>query len=525
MAPAGWCVFFFLFASTIHAKEIICLPVSVTTRNAYAKKKMASKSFPLHSFFLSLFFRDWFHLNETTLYQVFFPSLSQSQTAEFDFLVYLGYDAKDPLFDRENAEAEFLNLVAPYLPSGFTLKLFKYDDTANCNVLAVNYLTEECFLDGADYFYRVNDDTRFLDSTWAAQLVNLMKKQHNFGVVGPVDPKMPRIFTHSMVSRTHLEVFEMRHFHYQFCNFWSDDYISALYQPPYVTVVDKPLIAHAWQEKRYTVDENVLLHLNGTLAEGKEKIQKYLTQYGMKRETDFAVEETDIDLTKCPFDGPLDSRKVVACIRRAHQCLETPKGRGADCPFSYLDLWKRSPTELAEIYNAVDWEAVSAKVEESRKDPAESSLTAVPLERNLNKIFCSIPVKEQNFPVFMPREWFKFGDWKLNHCLAPRGTCGCQRDWNEEYCVADFFFGWGLGDFLRLFGRCDMEKTMGMIFYLVSYLLFCQGISIFKRRHKLQEFRISLFVSYSALIAIDLFSSSVLRRISCPSKHSSPLGP
>lgn len=63
------------------------------------------------------------------------------------------------------------------------LKMFVYNDTRNRNVWAVNYITREAYLDGYDYFYRVNDDSAFHTAQWASLLVGRMQELNNFGVV------------------------------------------------------------------------------------------------------------------------------------------------------------------------------------------------------------------------------------------------------------------------------------------------------------------------------------------------------
>ena len=65
--------------------------------------------------------------------------------------------------------------------------------------------------DGADYLYRVNDDTEFVGTGWAAQAVGALRANTppNLGVVGPVcNEGNTRILTHDLVHRTHLQIFE-----------------------------------------------------------------------------------------------------------------------------------------------------------------------------------------------------------------------------------------------------------------------------------------------------------------------------
>ena len=90
----------------------------------------------------------------------------------------------------------------------------------------------QCYLDGYDYFYRVNDDSAF-EGPWASLLASRIRESNNFGVVGVYDKGNPRIFTHSLVGRPHIEVFGY-YFPFEFGNYWSDDWITAVYEKPYI---------------------------------------------------------------------------------------------------------------------------------------------------------------------------------------------------------------------------------------------------------------------------------------------------
>ena len=55
-------------------------------------------------------------------------------------------------------------------------------------------------------------------------------KVANLGVTGPLDINNDKIFTHSFVHRTHIDVFGHL-FPPSFKNWWSDDWISTVYGP------------------------------------------------------------------------------------------------------------------------------------------------------------------------------------------------------------------------------------------------------------------------------------------------------
>ena len=91
-------------------------------------------------------------------------------------------------------------------------------------------LQAAAYEDGADYMYRVNDDTKFV-GPWADTAVHALGAfdPANVGVVGPICPEgNTLIMTHDLVHRTHLDIFE----HYYppiFSDWWMDDWISHVY--------------------------------------------------------------------------------------------------------------------------------------------------------------------------------------------------------------------------------------------------------------------------------------------------------
>eukprot|EP01038_Epipyxis_sp_PR26KG_P018120 gene18120-25474_t len=95
----------------------------------------------------------------------------------------------------------------------------------------VSQLMLSAYMDNFDYFYQVNDDTVIVTPNWAPRLIETLASNpsiKNSGVTGPSDTNNEKIFTHSFVHRTHIEVFGHL-FPPYFKNWWSDDWISTVY--------------------------------------------------------------------------------------------------------------------------------------------------------------------------------------------------------------------------------------------------------------------------------------------------------
>jgi hypothetical protein len=218
------------FSTTEDAEVKVCIPVSITTRGT-----------------------KWKSLEEMLLLTSFLPSLVRTVESGFHFGVYLGYDADDPLLDSPEQVEKLRKLVESIVGSAsISLRSFRYEDSRNRNVWAVNYITRECYLDGYDYFYRVNDDSAFED-LWAHTLTARLRETNDFGVVGVYDKQNPRIFTHSLVGRPHIEVFGY-YFPFEFGNYWSDDWITFVYMPPYVHKAYDVAVKHHTHAERYKVE-------------------------------------------------------------------------------------------------------------------------------------------------------------------------------------------------------------------------------------------------------------------------------
>ena len=80
------------------------------------------------------------------------------------------------------------------------------------------------YADGADYMYRVNDDTKF-DGPWVVDAIRTLQTYSppDLGVVGPICAEgNSLILTHDFTHRTHLQVFE---YYYPpvFSDWWMDE--------------------------------------------------------------------------------------------------------------------------------------------------------------------------------------------------------------------------------------------------------------------------------------------------------------
>ena len=122
-------------------------------------------------------------------------------------------------------------LGAHEAPPMLQLRLKHFDDTRGAPSQVVSRMALDAVRDGADYLYQLNDDTILVSKGWPETLIGALAGSDlrpNLGVAGPLDTNNARILTHAFVHRTHVELFGC-FFPVAFKNWWSDDWISAVY--------------------------------------------------------------------------------------------------------------------------------------------------------------------------------------------------------------------------------------------------------------------------------------------------------
>lgn len=207
-------------------------------------------------------------LLQFTLFEKSLPSILNTLSADFIYKIFIGFDASDTYFStlynqtQLNASTEFVWLV---------------EVQCQTYVAAANTIAQVAYAEGVDYLVRINDDTEFTTSNWSNLAIEVLRKYDppNVGVVGPTCYEgNTKILTHDMVHRTHLDIFT----HYYpplFENWWTDDWITLVYQPNRSTKLATWTVKHLLTESRYVVDWSVQNILPKAVREGEIKIHAY----------------------------------------------------------------------------------------------------------------------------------------------------------------------------------------------------------------------------------------------------------
>jgi hypothetical protein len=207
-------------------------------------------------------------LLQYTLFEKSLPSILKTLTVGFVYKIFIGFDKSDSYFSK-------LNNLTKYHAHFESISLVE----VHCQtfVAAVNAIAKEAYFEGMDYLVRINDDTVFLTTNWSILAIDVLKKYEPpyVGVVGPTcNEGNTVILTHDMVHRSHLDIFP---YYYPpvFENWWSDDWISQVYQPDRFTKLTTWTVQHLLKETRYVVDWSIQDKLLKAVKEGKIKLQAH----------------------------------------------------------------------------------------------------------------------------------------------------------------------------------------------------------------------------------------------------------
>uniref|UniRef100_A0A7S4FBI4 Hexosyltransferase n=1 Tax=Chrysotila carterae TaxID=13221 RepID=A0A7S4FBI4_CHRCT len=208
-----------------------------------------------------------------------------------EFWLYITFDAGDPFFDSTEREVEIRAWLAaqirePLAAMGVVFKstLLKFENKIHKPGPAFNFMMAAAYGDGADYLYRVNDDTRFVGA-WAAQAIDALRRMQppNVGVVGPIcEQGNTAILTHDFTHRTHLDIFPS-YYPPIFSDWWMDDWITRVYANRMRRGPFRVEHVIEYQGTRYAVDFTHQAKINSELSRGQMLITQWIKTHASKR--------------------------------------------------------------------------------------------------------------------------------------------------------------------------------------------------------------------------------------------------
>ena len=228
------------------------------------------------------------------IFSFLFPSLIRTLDCNFKYLVVLGYDTNDPFYDSADGMKSALtwfddNIRKVMEKRGImiTLKVIKVNNTLKKPGPVFLEMARAAYNEGADYFYRLNDDTELIDN-WPTIFVNALNSLGKpYGVVGPTCRQgNQKILTHDFVHRLHMEIFEMNYYPAQLTDWWMDDWISYVYgQKRTFKASNVKVIHHTGAHgQRYEVNQENSFALTSLIDSGRKKIRQWMLKHSSSQE-------------------------------------------------------------------------------------------------------------------------------------------------------------------------------------------------------------------------------------------------
>ena len=218
------------------------------------------------------------------LFVTFLPSFCKTMSKGYHYHFYWAYDHTDSFFSNRTLlkafQNHFINMTSVLCPTSgntsISIHMVQCSHTKS-PAWAQNDAMMEAYLDGMEYYYRINDDTVLSSSKWVEAFIDTLASYNppNVGVVGPKHSRgNTRILTYDFVHRSHLDIFG---FYYPrvFTDWFADTWITQVYQPDKMKKLSHINVKHTMKNgQRYTHHYAKGKALPQQLEVGKAMIQR-----------------------------------------------------------------------------------------------------------------------------------------------------------------------------------------------------------------------------------------------------------
>jgi len=201
-------------------------------------------------------------------FYAFLSTFCSTAAKGFIYKFYLAYDYSDRVFANKRLRNAFrlhfynATLFGACRDRGITVTnlLFVKCNYNNKPAWAQNEAMLEAYIDHADYFYRINDDTMMLTGGWTEDFISTLNN-YDPALVGVVGPNQHggsrRDLTYDFVHRTHVDIFGFYYPHV-FTDWYADTWITQVYRPNRSTKIRHSHLRHTLRfGQRYRVHGHV----------------------------------------------------------------------------------------------------------------------------------------------------------------------------------------------------------------------------------------------------------------------------
>ena len=256
--------------------------------------------------------RNYKKIEEIYFIKIFIINLIPTISKNFEYEIYLGYDYDDLFYINNNIKIK--NYFNNNTPKNISLSFYKFKKEKGSLSVMWNTLAKEAY-NSCDYFYQCGDDIKFYDSEWSEKFVNVLKKNNNIGVTGPLDLNNKKLLTQSFVHKTHYDIFGY-YYPPSIKNWYVDDWIHQVYQPNNNFWLKEIKVRNSGGPPRYQVNKNKNIFYE-ELNKDKNKLNNFLNQ----KET-FSNITTNSDYIISMFLTGGLNEEAHNCI---HTLLSTPQ--------------------------------------------------------------------------------------------------------------------------------------------------------------------------------------------------------
>jgi hypothetical protein len=221
-----------------------------------------------------------------SLFKTLLPSLLCTLDCGFTYVFVMGYDQGDEFYDSPAHMTQVrdwfaVHIAHPLRRQGILISLHPVlvQNPTSRPGPAFTAIAQAAYTMGADFFYRVNDDSQFIGRWANLYTQTLLRLTPPYGVIGPscYDAK-DRILTHDFVHRTHMDLFKGLYYPTEFSDWYMDDWISAVYGPQRTFLSTRVGIDHhnRFRERTYDLNRNNVNLLAPLIKSGQQKILQWM---------------------------------------------------------------------------------------------------------------------------------------------------------------------------------------------------------------------------------------------------------
>lgn len=233
-------------------------------------------------------------IHKIALFTLLLPSLVRTLDCGFRYVYMMGYDVSDPYYDNKAGLDEVTSwfskeIQTPMKALGISVSLatVRVDNTVKKPGPVFLAMARRAYEMGADFFYRVNDDTEFRGHWPKAFTEALMSLPPPYGVIGPASLTSNLvILTHDFVHRTHMDIFQMDYYPPELPDWWMDNWVSRVYGADRTFYSQDAVVMHHTYAhgQRYEVNRGNQKYLPITLERGRGLIRSWMQRHNSSSE-------------------------------------------------------------------------------------------------------------------------------------------------------------------------------------------------------------------------------------------------